>query len=184
LVIPFNPQWSYTGLFISPSGISDLCGTVTGMVTPKGNMSTEGETLQVSVLPYKCSICPPLVTRQMSNLANSKTQRFFIPCPRHVSSRLPPSDKTCKYATAPSIQKKTWRDSLLIYMLLSAVSVLVVAQRSSQVPEGLMNNPVFCFCCCVVQNCVYVCNVISLIRVCCYICLKALLYMSVLVLSH
>jgi hypothetical protein len=66
----------YTGLFISPSGISDLCGTVTGMVTPKENMSTEGETLQVSVLPYKCSICPPLVTRQMSNLAifaNSKT---------------------------------------------------------------------------------------------------------------
>lgn len=42
----------------------------------------------------------------------------------------------------------------------------------------------FCFCCCVVQNCVYVCNVISLIRVCCYIRLKALLYMSVLVLSH
>jgi hypothetical protein len=40
-----------TGLFISPSGISDLCDTVTGMVTPKENMSTEGETLQVSVLP-------------------------------------------------------------------------------------------------------------------------------------
>jgi len=27
------------------------------MVTPKGIMSTEGETLQVSVLPYRCSIC-------------------------------------------------------------------------------------------------------------------------------
>ena len=39
-----------------PSGISDLCGTVAGMVTPKGSMSTEGETLQVSVLPYRCSI--------------------------------------------------------------------------------------------------------------------------------
>jgi hypothetical protein len=67
------------------------------------------------------------------------TERFFIPCPRHVSSRLPPSDKTCKYATAPSTQKETWRDSLHIYtyMLLSAVSVLVVAQRSSEVPEGL-----------------------------------------------
>jgi len=46
-----------TGLFISPSGISDPCGTVAGMVTPKGNLSTEGETLQVSVLPYRCSIC-------------------------------------------------------------------------------------------------------------------------------
>ena len=28
-------------------------------------------------------------------------------------------------------------------MLLSTVSVLVVAQSSSEVPEGLMNNPVF-----------------------------------------
>jgi hypothetical protein len=32
------------------------------MVTPKGSMSTEGETLPVSVLPYSCSICAPLVT--------------------------------------------------------------------------------------------------------------------------
>ena len=30
-------------------------------------------------------------------------------------------------------------------MLLSAVSVLVVAQSSSEIPEGLMNNPVY-FC--------------------------------------
>ena len=28
-------------------------------------------------------------------------------------------------------------------MLLSAVSVLVVAESSSEIPEGLMNNPVF-----------------------------------------
>ena len=28
-------------------------------------------------------------------------------------------------------------------MILSAVSVLVVAQSSSEIPEGLMNNPVF-----------------------------------------
>ena len=28
-------------------------------------------------------------------------------------------------------------------MLLSAVSVLVVAQSSSVIPEGLMNNPVY-----------------------------------------
>jgi hypothetical protein len=46
----------------NPSGISDLCGTVAGMVSPKGNMLTEGETLQVSALPYRCSIGPPLVT--------------------------------------------------------------------------------------------------------------------------
>jgi hypothetical protein len=58
----------YTGLFISPSGISDHCGTVAGMVTQKGSMSTEGEAHQVSVLPYRCSICAPLVTQQMSIL--------------------------------------------------------------------------------------------------------------------
>ena len=46
------------------------------------------------------------------------------------------------YAKAPST-KKTWRDSLPIDMLLSAVSVLVVAQSSSEIPEGLMNNLVY-----------------------------------------
>jgi len=35
------------------------------------------------------------------------------------------------------------RDSLPIDMLLSVLSFLVVAQSSSEVPEGLMNNPVF-----------------------------------------
>ena len=44
----------------------------------------------------------------------------------------------------PLVQKKSWRDSLPIDMLLSAVSVLVVAQSSSEIPEGLMNNPVLC----------------------------------------
>jgi len=38
--------------------------------------------------------------------------------------------------------KKSWTDSLPIDVLLSAVSVLVVAQLSSEVPEGLMNCPV------------------------------------------
>ena len=43
----------------------------------------------------------------------------------------------------PQYKKKTWRDSLPIDMLLSAVSVLVVAQSSSEIPKGLMNNPVY-----------------------------------------
>jgi len=43
----------------------------------------------------------------------------------------------------PLVQKKTSRDSLPIDMLLSVVSVMVVAQSSSEFPEGLMNNPVF-----------------------------------------
>jgi hypothetical protein len=43
----------------------------------------------------------------------------------------------------PLVQKKIWRDSLPIDMLLSAVSVLVVAQSISEIPDGLMNNPVY-----------------------------------------
>ena len=77
-----------------------------------------------------------------SVLANSKTERFLIHCERHFSLRLPPSGGIWKYAKAPST-KKTLRDSLSIDMLLSAMSVLVVAQSSSEIPEGLMNNPVF-----------------------------------------
>ena len=51
---------------MSPSGISNLCGTVAGMVTPKGSMPTEGETLQVAThvlarvwqeLDYGIDIC-------------------------------------------------------------------------------------------------------------------------------
>jgi len=171
------------------------------MVTPKGSMSTEGETLQVSVLPYRCSICwllrapdkrfshtldslgrwprpassfrsaqaatllefhvpltncfvrrwfcavhgpkPPLHRHNWLSFGKFQdTERFLIHCARHFSSRLPPSGGTCKYAKAPST-KKTLRDSLPIDMLLSALSFLVVAQSSSEVPEGLMNNPVY-----------------------------------------
>ena len=42
----------------------------------------------------------------------------------------------------PGLMGPDGRDSLPIDMLLSAVSVLVVAQSSSEIPEGLMNNPV------------------------------------------
>ena len=69
------------------------------------------------------------------------TERFLIHCERQFSSRLLPSGGTWKYAKVPST-KKTCRDSLPIDMLLSAVSVLVVAQSSSEIPDGLMNNPV------------------------------------------
>ena len=40
-------------------------------------------------------------------------------------------------------------------MLLSAVSILVVAQSSSEIPEGLMNNRVYCVF-------VYMCYIIGL----------------------
>ena len=55
------------------------------------------------------------------------TERFLIHCERHFSSLLPPSSGTWKYAKDPST-KKNWRDSEPIDMLLSSVSVLVVAQ--------------------------------------------------------
>jgi hypothetical protein len=40
------------------------------------------------------------------------------------------------------LPRQTWRDSLPSDMLLSAVSVLVVALPSSEIPEELMNYPV------------------------------------------
>ena len=64
------------------------------------------------------SFCPTLQVLDMSTLCDAAdvklgnfgkfqyTERLLILCPRHVSSRLSPSGETCKYATAPSTQKK------------------------------------------------------------------------------
>jgi hypothetical protein len=57
-----------------------------------------------------------------------------FPCPRHVSSRLPPGGETCKYAMTPLTQTN---------LLLSAAPNLVDALPSSEFPEGLTNYPVF-----------------------------------------
>jgi len=46
-------------------------------------------------------------------------------------------------STPRPLVQKSLRDSLPIHMLLSAVYFLVVAQSSSEIPEGLMNNPVY-----------------------------------------
>ena len=70
------------------------------------------------------------------------TERILIHCERHFSSRLPLAVEPAS-TQRPLVQTKTWRDSLSIDMVLSAVSVLVVAQSSSEIPEGLINNPVF-----------------------------------------
>ena len=40
-------------------------------------------------------------------------------------------------------------------MLLSAMSLLVVAQSSSEIPEGLMNNPVYIY----IYIYIYLCSV-------------------------
>ena len=84
----------------------------------------------------------------MSNLAilaDSKTQNAFL-FPVHAMFRhdCPLKVKLASTQWNLANKKKTWRDSAPIDMFLSAVSVLVVGQPSSEVPEGLMNYPV-CF---------------------------------------
>ena len=100
------------------------------------------------VCRWFCVVHDPKTPLHSHNLLSfgkfQDTERFLIHCERYFSSRLPPSGGTWKYATVPST-KKTWRDSLPIDTLISAVSVLVVAQSSSEIPEGLMNNPVCIF---------------------------------------
>ena len=97
--------------------------------------------------------CPTLQGLDISNRgdatdvnpANSKAQNAFL-LPVHAMFR-----HDCTLAVKPAStprhlvhkkKKKTWRDSLPIDMLLCAVSVLVVVQLSSEVPEGLLNYPV------------------------------------------
>ena len=78
-----------------------------------------------------------------SVLANSKTQKAFLFTVHAIFRHNYPL--VVEPASTPRllVQKKTLRDSVPIDMLLSAVSVLVVAQSSSEFPEGLVNNPVF-----------------------------------------
>ena len=78
-----------------------------------------------------------------SVLANSKTQKAFLFSVHAIFRHDYPLAVEPTSTPRPLVQKKTLRDSLSIDMLLSALSVLVVAQSSSEFPEGLTNNPVF-----------------------------------------
>jgi len=78
-----------------------------------------------------------------SVLANSKTQNAFLFTVNAIFLHDYPLAGETGSTPRPLVQKKTWRVSLPIDMLISAVSVLVVAQSSSEIPEGLMNNTVF-----------------------------------------
>jgi len=73
-------------------------------------------------------------------LANSKTQNAFLFAVHAIFRHDYPLAVEPASTPKPLVKKK--KDSLLIHMLLSVVSVLVVAQSSSEVTEGLMNNPV------------------------------------------
>jgi hypothetical protein len=175
----------YTGYFISPSGVSYLCGTVAGLVAPKGSISTEEEALQVSVLPSTpgdmwstwqtflaragqswtmiptglfvsqctgrhcagisctthelfCLWVVPCGTWSETSIAPSHlthfgrfqdTECFLISCPHHVSSQLPLSGETCKYATSPSTQKNLERFSFLLCLSLFLHSQVWKFQR-------------------------------------------------------
>ena len=97
------------------------------------------------------SFCPNLQVLDMSTLAPSQLTLFWQ-IPRQNAFLLPvhamfrhDCPLAVKPATTPRclVHKKTWRDSLPIDKLLSAVSLLVVARPSSEVPEGRMNYPVY-----------------------------------------
>ena len=77
-----------------------------------------------------------------SVLANSKTHNALFFTVNAIFRHDYPLAVEPGSTPRPLVQKKTWRDSLPIDMLLSAVSVLVVAQSISEIPEGLTNNPV------------------------------------------
>jgi hypothetical protein len=68
----------HTGLFMSPSEISDPCGTVAGMVTPKGSTSTEGDTP---------SFCPTLQVLDMCTLGVAADVNPVIKFLRHALQR-------------------------------------------------------------------------------------------------
>jgi hypothetical protein len=85
----------------------------------------------------------PLPVTIVSVLSNSKTHNAII-FPVHAMFHHD-CPLTVKLASTPRrlVHIKTWRDSLPTDMLLSAVSVLVVAQPRSELPEGLMNYSVY-----------------------------------------
>ena len=95
------------------------------MVTPKGSISTEGETLQVSVLPYRCSICPLLVTRHVNPVIK------FLPHKLHVCGRNLITGLTSAWSVSPSVD-----------MLPFSVTIPATVPHRSEIPEGLVNYPV------------------------------------------
>ena len=100
------------------------------------------------VLSVGCSVwymfrnlrCPITIH---SDLANSKTQNAFLFTVNAIFIHDYPLTVETGSTPRPLVQKKTWSNSLPIDMLLSAVSVLVGAQSSSEIPGGPMNKHVY-----------------------------------------
>jgi hypothetical protein len=137
----------------SPSLISDLCNTVAGMVTTGGggehvNRGRDTPSFCGSVW-YMVRNLRCTVTID-SFLANSKTQKAVLSPVHAVFRRDSPLTvkpaSTSRRLLLPPPKKKTWKDSLPIDMLLSAVSVVVVARPSSEFLERFLNYCVYAEC--------------------------------------
>jgi hypothetical protein len=68
---------------------------------------------------------------------------LFIPCPRHDSSRLPPSGETCKHTTAPSTIKNVERFSTCWYAPFCYVYLGCCAAEFGS-SEGTYELPCIC----------------------------------------
>jgi hypothetical protein len=101
------------------------------------------------VCRWFCVVHGPKPPLHHHNLLSSgkfqDTEHFLIPCPRHVSSWLPPSGETCNYATAPMTQKKYERFSPSVDMLPFCMTILAAVPQRSEIPEELMNLPFHSF---------------------------------------
>ena len=138
-----NTYILYTGLFISPSGISELvsfrsaqAATLLEFMYHSRIVLSVGGSVWYMIRNLRCTVTID------SALANSKTQNAFLFTVNAIFRHDYPLAVEPGSTPRLLVQKKTWRDSLPIDMLLSAMCVLVVAQSSSEIPEGLMNNPV------------------------------------------
>ena len=104
----FTWRHLHTGLFISPSGISEL-----DCATTKTDTAERSHSAGIHVPFTNCFVCrwfcvvhdpkPPLHSHNWLSFGKFQdTELFLILCERHFSSRLPPSGGIWKYAKAPS----------------------------------------------------------------------------------
>jgi hypothetical protein len=85
------------------------------------------------VRSYFCVVHSPKSPLHRHNLLSfvkfHDTGRFLIPCPLHTSLSLLPSGETCKYATAPGTQTKTWRDYLTLSMFSPCITITITFKK-------------------------------------------------------
>jgi hypothetical protein len=91
-----------------------------------------------------CVVLGPKLTLHHHNWLSfgkfQDTERFLIPCPRHVSSPLPPTGETCKYARAPVTQTNLEKFSTYCYAPLCCVCLGCCATEFGN-PKGTYEFP-------------------------------------------